>query len=217
MIGSKWVFKVKYHPDGSVARFKARLVAQGFSQVQEINFSKSFALTVRRESLQIYLAICLMLNLFIHQVEIVGAYLESQIGNNKFSIFMKLPPEMHYLRQIRKGLFCRLLKSLYGLKQSGKLWNQDVIVFYKSIGFTQLNSDPNILIRHLEVETSIVSMYVDDFLLASNTMAILETLKKSLSKEYDTKGLRKVKTIIGWQIGRDHASRTMKIDRSAFI
>ena len=158
-----------------------------------------------------------MLNLFVHQVEIVGAYLESQLGNNEFSIFMKLPPEMHYLRQIRKGLFCRLLKSLYGLKQSGKLWNQNVIVFYKSIGFTQLNSDPNILIRNLEVETSIVSMYVDDFLLASNTMAILETLKKSLSKEYDTKDLREAKTIIGWQIGRDHASRTMKIDQSAFI
>ena len=65
-IGSKWVFKVKYHPDGSVAKFKARLVAQGFSQVHGVNFSESFAPTVRRESVRIYLALCLMLNLFIH-------------------------------------------------------------------------------------------------------------------------------------------------------
>ena len=115
-IGSKWVFKVKYHPNGSVARFKARLVAQGFSQVQGINFLETFAPTVRRESLRIYLALYLMLNLFIHQVDIVDAYLESALGDNKLPIFMKLLPGMHDLRQIQEGLLCRLLKNLYGLK-----------------------------------------------------------------------------------------------------
>ncbi len=92
-----------------------------------------------------------------------------------------------------------------------------VIAFYKSIGFTQLNGYPGILIKHSEVETRIVIVYVNDSLLASNTMAILETLKKSLSKEYNTKGLEEVKIIIRWQISRDNASRTMKIDQSAFI
>ena len=94
-IGSKWVFKVKYHPDGSVARFKARLVAQGFSQVQGIDFSETFAPTVRRKSLQIFLAISAMLGLIIHQVDIIGAYLESLLDDNKFPIYMKLPPGMH--------------------------------------------------------------------------------------------------------------------------
>ena len=115
-IGSKWVFKVKYHPDGSVARFKARLVAQGFSQVQGVDFSETFAPTVRRRSLQIYLALCMMLNLIIHQMDMVGTYLESRLGENKLPIFMKLPPGMRNLRQIQEGLYCKLLKSLYGLK-----------------------------------------------------------------------------------------------------
>ncbi len=216
-IGSKWVFKVKYNPDGSIARFKARLVAQSFSQVHGIDFSETFAPTMRRKSLRIYLALCLMLNLFIHQVDIVGAYLKSLLGDNKQSIFMKLPPGMHHLCQIREGLLCRLLRSLYGLRELGRLWNQNVIAFYKSIGFVQLNGDPSILIRHSEDETSIVSVYVEYFLLASNTMTILELLKKSLSKKYDTKDLGEVKTIIGWQISRDNASGTMKIDQSAFI
>lgn len=60
-IGSKWVFKVKYNPDGSVTRFKAQLVDQGFSQVPGIDYVESFAPTVRRESLRIYLAICALL------------------------------------------------------------------------------------------------------------------------------------------------------------
>lgn len=210
-IGSKWVFKVKYHPYGSVHRFKARLVAQGFSQVPGIDFSETFAPTVRRESLRIYLAICLFLNLFIHQVDIVGAYLESALSDNELPIFMKLPPGMHQLRQVREGLLCRLLRSLYGLKQSGRLWNQNVIAFYTSIGFRQLNCDPSILIRQSNDEISIVSVYVDDFLLALNTMRTLEGLKASLSREYDVKDLGEVKTIIGWQITRDPASRTMKV------
>ena len=173
--------------------------------------------SVRRESLRIYLALCLMLNLFIHQVDIVGAYLESLLGDNELPIFMKLPPGIRNLRQIREGLLCRLLRSLYGLKQSGRLWNQNVIAFYKSIGFIQLNGDPSILIRRLEDEISVVSVYVDDFLLASNTMANLKALKASLAKEYDTKDHGEVKTIIGWQIHRDPAAGTMKIDQSAFI
>ncbi len=121
VIGSKWVFKVKYHPDGSVARFKARLVAQRFSQVQGIDFSETFALTVKRESLRIFLEISAMLGFVIHQVDIIGAYLESLLDDNEFRIYMKLPPGMHQFCQVRDELLCRLLKSLYGLRQSGRL------------------------------------------------------------------------------------------------
>lgn len=81
-IRSKWVFKVKYHPDGSVTRLKGKLVAQGFSQVQGVDICETFPPMVRRESLQIYLALCLMLNLIIHQADIMGAYLESLLDNN---------------------------------------------------------------------------------------------------------------------------------------
>lgn len=60
-------------------------------------------------------------------------------------------------------------------------------------------------------------MYVDDFLLASNTMALLEKLKECLAKEYNTKDLGEIKTIIGWQFSQDTALGTIKIDQSAFI
>lgn len=94
-IESKWVFKVKYQPNRSVARFMTRLIAQGFSQVQGVDFCETFAPIVRRESLQIYLALCLMFHLIIYQVDIVGAYLESLLDDYKFPIFMKLPPKMY--------------------------------------------------------------------------------------------------------------------------
>lgn len=137
-----------------------------------------------------------MLNMFIHQMDIIGAYLESLLGDNKLSIFIKLSLGMDNLRQIQEGLLCRLLKSLYGLKQSKRLWNQNIIVFYKRIGFWQFNEDFSIFIRYLGIEISIINMYVNNFLLALNTMNTFDMLKQSLVEEYDTKDLGEVKTII---------------------
>lgn len=105
-VGSKWVFKVKYHPDGTMARYKARLVAQGFSQIHGVNFNKTFSPMVRRESLRIFLAISCLLRLFIEQVDIVGAYLKSLLGDNDLPIFMKLPPGMEAFRLVRADLVC---------------------------------------------------------------------------------------------------------------
>lgn len=73
IIKSKWIFKLKYYLDKSMAYFKARLVEQVFSQIQGIDFSETFVPKVKRESLQIYLALYLMLNLIIHQVYMIEA------------------------------------------------------------------------------------------------------------------------------------------------
>ncbi len=91
------MFKVKYHPDGSVARYKARLVAQGYSQIPSIDFNKTFAPIVRRESLKIFLAVSALLGFLVEQMDIVGVYLESLMGDNKLPIFIKLRPGMRDL------------------------------------------------------------------------------------------------------------------------
>ena len=200
-----------------MARFKARLVAQGFSQVSGIDFCGTFASIVRKKLLQIYKALCLAPNLFIYQVDIIGAYLKSLLNDNKFPIFMKLSPRVYEFCHIRKRLLCRLTRSLYGLKQSKKLWNQNVLAFYKCIRFRQLNREPSILIWHTKDKISIIGIYVDDFLLASNEMVILKALKKLLGKKYKIKDLGEVKTIIGRQITKDSVAHTMKINQSAFI
>ena len=130
---------------------------------------------------------------------------------------MRLPPEIHKFCHIQKGLLGGLLRSLYGLKQSERLENKNVIAFYKSISFKQPNGNPSILIRQTKEETNVVSMYVDNFFLAFNIIGTMQTLKDMLAKEYKMKDLSKIKTIIGWQITRDAATHTIKINQSAFI
>lgn len=99
---------------------------------------------------------------------------------------------------VRAGLVCRLPRSIYGLKQSGRLWNQKVIVFLKKLGFRLLNADPSILILIRNGgEIIMISVYVDDFLLASNNSHALLWLKDAIKREYDVKDRGNVQTIIG--------------------
>jgi hypothetical protein len=74
--GCRWVFKVKHHPNGLPSRFKARLVAQGFSQTYGIDFTETYAPTLRLNSLRLLLALCAIHDWELHQLDIVGAYLE---------------------------------------------------------------------------------------------------------------------------------------------
>ena len=128
---------------------------------------------------------------------------------------MKLPLGMEAFRSIRAGLVAWLLRSIYGLRQSGRLWNQKVIAFFKSIGFRALNAHFCILVQQMDKDIILVGVYVDDFLLAANQQDPLDWIKKELQKEYNIKELGEVKTIISWQATQ--SSSTMKIDQSAFI
>ena len=91
VIGCKWVFKVKYQANSSIERFKPHLVTQGFFQVHGIDYTETFATIIRRESLRIFLAIALILEMILLQIDIIGAYLENPLGQSNHPIYMKIP------------------------------------------------------------------------------------------------------------------------------
>ena len=80
---SKWVFKVNYHLDSSIERYKGRLVAQSFSQVYRINYTKTFVPAIKQQSLKIFLAITTMLGMILLQMNVIGAYLESLLRQDE--------------------------------------------------------------------------------------------------------------------------------------
>ena len=92
------------------------LVSQRFSQGHEIVFTKTFAPMVRRKLLRIFLAIAAMLEMILIQMYIVGAYLESALGQNEHPIFMRIPQRCLVDRE---SLVSKIMKSLYSLKQAG--------------------------------------------------------------------------------------------------
>ena len=213
-IGCKWVFKVKYNSDGSVERYKARLVAQGFYQLHGIDYTETFASTIRHKSLRIFLAIATMLGMILIQMDVIGAYLESALDQNEQPIYMKIPQGC---QAGREGLVCKILKSLYGLKQVGRLWNKIIIKFIQRIAFTFTNANACILTIKWKREFIIINVYIDDLVLGSRRLEALEWLKDQLMKKFSMKDLEEVKTIIGWEITQDLAAGTLRIDQKEYI
>ena len=140
LITSKWVFKIKYFASGTLDRYKARLVARGFSQKYGIDYEETFAPTLRFESLRMLLAMAAKHDLEIHQLDISNAYLQ---GNLDEEIYMEILEGMNV-----KGSKALLLKKgLYGLKQSGRIWNKRFKAFIMSKRFTPISCDNCVFIN----------------------------------------------------------------------
>ena len=207
------MFQVKYNLDGSIERYKARLIAQGFSQMHGIEYIETFSPKIRRKSLRIFLAIAAMLEMILIQMDVVGAYLESVLSQNEQPIHMRIPQGCI----VREGSVCKILKSLYELKQAGRFLNKTITKFFQKIGFTPTNADSCILTIKREGELIIVGVYVDDLTLGSRSTKALEWLKDQLMNEFNMKHLGEAKKIIGWEITRDLKAGTLKIDQKRYI
>lgn len=141
-IGCKWVFRVKYNGEGQVERFKGRLIAQGYSQKYGIDYDETFSPVARFSSIRTLIAFAVEMGMQIHQMGVVTAFLN---GDLKEEIYMQQPPGYNQPR--KEGLVCKLKKSLYGLKQSPRCWNEKLCEYLKLLGFKQSNADPCVFVR----------------------------------------------------------------------
>jgi hypothetical protein len=121
IVGSKWVFRVKKDAAGRITRHKARLIAQGFTQIEGVNYYDTYAPVAKLASFRTILVIAARLDLELHQIDIKGAYLNGELTPQEV-IYMRQPPGFAYPNST--GHVFRLVKTIYGLKQSGRRWYQ---------------------------------------------------------------------------------------------
>jgi len=101
----------------AIARYKARLVAQGFTQTQGINYNNMFSPVAKFTSMRVMLALAAIHNWEVHQMDVKNAYLNAELTE---TIYMAQPPGFTQAGDTDK--VCRLFKALYGLKQGGRCW-----------------------------------------------------------------------------------------------
>jgi Reverse transcriptase (RNA-dependent DNA polymerase)/gag-polypeptide of LTR copia-type/Integrase core domain/GAG-pre-integrase domain len=211
-IGSKWVFKIKRNADGSVERYKARLVAKGYSQQEGIDYNDTFAPVVKFSSIRTLLALGAYYDWEIHQLDVKTAFLN---GDLEEDIYMK-QPEGFTIRG-KETLVCKLNKSLYGLKQSGRAWYKKMDTVLLNMKFTRLKSDHCVYFRSVDNVVFYVAIYVDDILLLSNSLMKINSLKKELSQLFDMKDLGEAHFVLGIRIERNRAARTLTLSQSEYV
>ena len=136
-VGSKWVFKLKVGANGSVERYKARLVAQGFSQKFGLDYDETFCPVVRFESIRTVIGLAVQNGLKMHQLDVATAFLNGELEEE---VFMKQPEG--FVAKGQEHLVCKLNRSIYGLKQSPRCWNSALDNHLNKMGFKQTTSDP---------------------------------------------------------------------------
>ena len=211
-VGSKWVYKVKTGADESVQRYKARLVAQGFTQQYGTDFDETFCPVIRQESLRLLMALSVKHGLSLHQVDVTTAFLN---GTLEDEVYMQQPKGFEC--QGKEEFVCKLNKSIYGLKQSPRCWNSTLDTYLKEMQFTQTASDPCIYFQKNGKDTMFIGVYVDDIILAAKNEKQLKQVKEKLSSKFDIKDLGELKYFLGMKIEQNKEAGSIWIGQPAYI
>ena len=209
-VGSKWVFKAKTDADGHVERYKARLVAQGFSQKFGTDYDETFSPVARLESVRALIALSVQQGLKLHQVDVTTAFLNGELEEE---VYMKQPEG--FVVPGKEHLVCKLKKSIYGLKQSPRCWNTALHNQLKKMGFVQTATDPCVY-TYSGGEVVYLGVYVDDIIVAAQSDKKLAEVKKELASRFDIKDLGKLHHFLGMKIVQDEATGSVWIGQPAY-
>ena len=142
VIGTKWIFKNKQDESGIVVRNKARLVAQGYSQVEGIDYGETYAPVARLESISILLAYATHHNFKLQQMDVKSAFL---YGPLKEEVYVKQPPGFED-PNLPNHVY-KLDKALYGLKQAPRVWYEHLRELLFDRGFEVGQIDPTLFTK----------------------------------------------------------------------
>ncbi|KAL4324423.1 hypothetical protein GQ457_11G022250 [Hibiscus cannabinus] len=195
-IGCKWVYKTKLKSDGSLERYKARLVAKGYTQQPGIDYLSTFSPVVKLTTIRTLLAVAASKNWILEQLDVNNAFLHGYLDEE---VYMKPPPGFS---SDDSHLVCRLRKSLYGLKQASRQWNQRLTDALLQQGFKQAASDNSLFIKGQGDDFIALLIYVDDVVLASPNIAAITDIKEYLDNAFKIKDLGKLNFFLGFEIAR---------------
>ena len=139
LVGGRWVYATKAGPGESI-RYKARYVAKGFTQRYGSDYDETFSPTCKISTVRLMMQLAAEYNLVLHQMDVKTAYLNAPIDKE---IYMSQPEGYAVENANNQGtLVCRLNKSIYGLKQSGRNWNILLHQFFTTNKMIQSANDP---------------------------------------------------------------------------
>jgi hypothetical protein len=216
VIGSKWVFKAKKDATGRVVRYKARLVAQGFSQIGGIDYDDTYAPVAKLASSRLLTAMANRANLELHQIDIKGAYLNGELTPDEV-LYLQHPPG--YKDPDAGTRVLRLQKALYGLKQAGRRWYQKFKQILSELGLAQSQVDQAVFYKRgpTGALALVAVVHVDDCSIGAVNTKVLEAFKHGLRKYVEVTDLGELHWMLGIEVKRDREARIISLSQTAYI
>ena len=214
-VGNKWVFVRKINENNDIIRYKARLVAQDFSQRPGIDYEETYSPVMDAITFRFLISLALSEELDMRLMDVITAYLYGSIDSD---IHMKIPEGFKLPEAVstkpRSMLSIKLQRSLYELKQSRRMWYNRLSEYLLKEGYVNNPICPCVFIKKSETGFAIIAVYVDDLNLVGTPEELTKT-EEYLKKEFEMKDLGKTKFCIGLQI--EHFPNGVLVHQSTYI
>ncbi|SGZ34392.1 BQ5605_C071g12878 [Microbotryum silenes-dioicae] len=194
VLGSRFVFRTKRDQHGQVKSYKGRLVARGDSQRSGIDFDETFAPVAKFTSIRALLALAAAHGYHVHQADIDKAYLHGKLDA---PLYIRVPDGIYM-----PGKVLQLHRSLYGLRQAGRIWNDEIDSALSALGYVATGSDHCVYVRTTGDVHHYIALYVDDLLMISPSLPEIERTLQGLEQRYGVKRLGEAEYVLGIQIRR---------------
>ncbi|KAK1612117.1 hypothetical protein QYE76_035790 [Lolium multiflorum] len=188
------IYMVKRKSDGSIDRYKARLVTKGFKQRYGIDYEDTFSPVVKIATIRLVLSVAVSRGWSLRQLDVKNVFLHGVLEEE---VYMKQPPG--YEDKHKPSYVCKLDKALYGLKQAPRAWYSRLSSQLLSLGFVASKSDMSLFIYRKSSVTIFMLINVDDIIVASSSQAATDALLKDLSKEFALKDIGDLHYFLGME------------------
>ncbi|KAM0872543.1 hypothetical protein ACQ4PT_038661 [Festuca glaucescens] len=196
VIGTKWVFKNKQDENGIVIRNKARLVAQGFAQIEGMDYEDTFAPVARLEAIRLLLAFASFHNFKLYQMDVKSAFLN---GPLKETAYVAQPPGFE--DPCRPNHVYLLHKALYGLKQAPRAWYEYLRDFLLKDGFSMGTVDSTLFTKRVKGDgLFLCQIYVDDIIFGGTNPEHNKAFELLMTRKFEISMMGELKFLLGFQV-----------------
>lgn len=175
-IGLRWIFKIKRNSDGTVNKYKARLVVKGYVQEYGVDFDEVFAPVARLETIRLLVSIAATSGWEVHHLDVRTAFLHGEL---KETVYVT-QPEGFEVKGSESKVY-KLNKALYGLRQAPRAFNNKLNHILLELGFQKCSKEPSVYIRVVNNFLLIVAVYVDDLFVTGANKKAIEVFKEEMA------------------------------------
>ncbi|GJW28347.1 putative ribonuclease H-like domain-containing protein [Tanacetum coccineum] len=194
-IGTKWVFRNKKDERGIVVKNKARLVAQGHTQEEGIDYDEVFAPVARIEAIRLFLAYASFKDFVVYQMDVKSAFLYGKIEEE---VYVCQPPgfeDPHFPDKVYK-----VEKALYGLHQAPRAWYETLSTYLLDNGFHRGQIDKTLFIKRHKDDILLVQVYVDDIIFGSTKKEMSTEFEKLMHDKFQMSSMGELSFFLGLQV-----------------